>query len=193
MSPSSLWGVTQLCLLPFPEDDTLMCIHIPRMFLIPLWGAHPSVHSPPACAPPLVPTVGCPPAGPPSLCIPRGLPYPSLLPSVGCPHSVPISLSPRGVQRAEGPRRKSHPQVAEGTEGCRVPRARPGTQEGSLWRGAPIPESRSPGLAAATGRDLTVPQRDIAEIPLNKQQIIDGPISQPEGGDKSRGLAPRGG
>lgn len=53
------------------------------------------------------------------------------------------------------------------------------------------PQARSPSLAAATGRDLTVSQRDITEIPLNKQQIIDGPISQLEGGDKSRGLAPR--
>lgn len=169
-------GVTPSCAPTCPECSSSVCRSVGCTSLCP---------SPP-CAPPLVPSVGCPPAGPhpsaspvgcQSLCSPfRGV-------STECPH---LSVPPWG----EAGRRSQKKGSPAGSRGAAEGTERGRAQEGA---GAPVPESRSPGLAAATGRDLTVSQRDTAEIPLNKQQIIDGPISQPEGGDKSRGLAPRGG
>lgn len=140
MSPPSLWGVTQLCLLPPrcpPRGDTLMRTHMPRMFLVrlSLCGVHIPLSVPSMCSTPC-PQCGVSPCRSPIPLHPLWGASPSVLPSVGCPQSVPISLSPRGVKLAEGPRRKGDPQVAE------VQRR---GQRGAELRKEQEPQSQNPG------------------------------------------------
>lgn len=104
-----------------------------------------------------------------------------------CPLWGAPSLYPRReVQLPAGHRSQGHPRVPEVQRGeplgCRAPPPHSTTTPGSTWIitsvrgwGTPAGEPLSPEPAAATGKDLAGPQGATSvEIPLNKQQIIDG-------------------
>lgn len=114
-------GVTPSCAPTCPECSSSVCHSV---------GSVPSMCSTPC------PQCGVSPCRSPIPLHPLWGASPSVLPSVGCPQSVPISLSPRGVKLAEGPRRKGDPQVAE------VQRR---GQRGAELRKEQEPQSQNPG------------------------------------------------